>query len=269
MTTATIPVSVHMLTFNSAATIEKALTSVAGWCEDILVADGGSTDETVTITKRYGARVILQREDGEQGGPITDFSAVRNRVLRENRLPWVLVLDSDEMISEELRREMDAAVREGTPGAFLIPRIYVLPDGRRVDHASTYPNARLYFFHRDCVEHWIKPVHERPLLTPGTRVRTFTGASLSPLSSLEEFKRRCREIYFPLEQRAGRGRGWMHWLRHRVWHTLRSRLILGVKLLWIWLTPRRGVRMPLRYELARYWYGWQLIKITCPLSRDL
>jgi len=174
-------------------------------------------------------------------------------------------LDSDEYLSPELQDELREAV-EGGPAAYYIPRKYVLKGDKIVDHATTYPNERLYFFHRDTVEEWIKPVHERPQLKEGVTTKHCSGASLAPLGTLEDYREKNLR-YLQIEVQKSAGKGWEDWLVHRVYHTLRSRLIALVRLILIWLIPRRGTRMPLRQELLRFWYGWKLIVATCPLRK--
>ncbi|MDA1209168.1 MAG: glycosyltransferase family 2 protein [bacterium] len=254
-----LPISVHILTWNSAATLKCALESVKD-CEEIIVLDGGSTDTTCDIAKEYGATIIQQ----ENTGPIHDFAAVRNQVLARANQPWILSLDSDEYLSEELQLELKQITQNPQPLAYFIPRVYVLPDGRRVDYATTYPNKRLYFFHQDAIEQWIKPVHERPALQPGTKAIDCKGPSLAPLGSVEEYRAKNLR-YLKIEKEKSKGKGWIDWLINRVFHTLRSRLIGLLRLLWIWCIPRKGVRMPLKLEIARFWYGWKLIVGTCPI----
>jgi len=258
-----IPVSVHVLTFNSAQTLKRALKSVKG-CAEILLIDGGSTDDTFKIGEEYGARVVPQRPGEEQGKPLVDFAEARNRGLRESSQPWILVLDSDEAISPELFEELAQVTKSDEPAAYWLPRRYVYPDGTRVEYASTYPNEHMYFFHRDAVTEWIKPVHERVGLKEGAPIRHLKGASLAPMPTIEEFKEKNGK-YIAIEAALSRGQGWGNWLRHRLYHTLRSRCIALIRILWIWLLPRRGKRLPLRHELLRFWYGWQLIVKTCPL----
>lgn len=257
-----LPISVHILTFNSAATVERALKSALGF-KEIIVLDGGSTDGTLAIAKKYDAIVLPQGPQEEQGKRIEDFSAVRNRALAASTQPWILALDSDEYLSQELRSELPKAV-SGSPAAYYVPRKYVLADGRVVDYATTYPNERLYFFHRDAVTGWVKPVHERPQIREGMPVKRFKGASLAPLGTPEEYREKNLR-YLQIEVKKSVGKSWGNWLVHRVLHTLRSRLIALARLALIWLVPRRGVRLPLRQELLRFWYGWKLIVATCPL----
>ncbi|MBI3331790.1 glycosyltransferase family 2 protein [Candidatus Peregrinibacteria bacterium] len=257
-----LPISVHVLTWNSGKTLRRALESVKD-CTEILAIDGGSTDDTLTIAREFGAKVIPQPI---QGRPLEDFSAARNIGLKHAAQPWILSMDSDEYVSPELMAEIAQTVHAGVPCAFLVPRRYVLPDGTVIRYATTYPNERLYFFHRDAVTKWIKPVHERPELCPGIEIKRLGGASLAPLGTLEDYRRK-NERYIELEVQKSRGKGWGHWLAHRLLHTLRSRLIAFVKLLWIWGIPRPGRRLPIRHELVRFWYAWKLIVATMPFPR--
>ena len=259
-----LPISVNILTFNSGATVERTLESVQE-CEEILVIDGGSEDKTLDLAERYGARIIPQRSEYEQGGPLEDFSTARNIGLDEAKQPWILAIDSDEFLSTELKAELREAV-QGKPAAYFVPRKYVLKGGRIVDYASTYPNERLYFFHRNAVEEWIKPVHERPKLKEGTATKRFLGACLAPIGSVQEYREKNMR-YLKIEMEKSAGKGWGNWLVHRVLHTLRSRAIALLKLFWIWCIPHRGTRLPLRHEMMRFWYGWKLIAVTCPLNR--
>lgn len=259
-----LPVSVHVLTWNSGKTLRKALESVRS-CAEILVIDGGSADNTLAIAKEFGARVIPQPH---QGRSIEDFAAVRNLGLKHATHPWILTLDSDEYASTELLGEIAATIRKGTPCACLVPRRYILEDGTIIHYATTYPNERLYFFHRDVVNQWIKPVHERPLLKPGTVVKHFRGASLAPLGSIAEYREKNLR-YLQIEMKKSEGKGWGYWLKYRIWHTLRSRMIATVKLIWIWGIPRPGRRLPLKHELIRYWYAGKLIVDTMPIKRSL
>lgn len=259
-----LPISVHVLTWNSGTSLRRTLESAKGAAE-LLVIDGGSADDTLSIAREYGAKIIPQH-DGGQRGPIEDFAAARNRGLERTTQPWILSLDSDETVSSELLTEIRATIAAGISCACFVPRHYILPDGRMVTHASTYPNARLYFFHRNVVEQWAKPVHEKPLLRPGTPIYHFRHGTLAPLGTPEEYRRKNTQ-YLRLEAEKDRGKGWKHWIVHRLLCTLRSRAIALIRLLWIWCLPyKQCVRLPLRHELLRFWYAWRLIIATCPLS---
>ena len=102
----TVPVSVIVLTFNEEENIGRCLDSVA-WCDDVVVLDSLSTDRTREIAEAKGARVAERRFD--------NYANQRNYALQEipYKYDWALMLDADEVVPEELRREMEAAVAGG------------------------------------------------------------------------------------------------------------------------------------------------------------
>lgn len=152
----TIQATVGILTFNSAATLERALNSVRMFA-DILVGDGGSTDQTKEIAERFGARIIAQ----PQQGPIEDFSVVRNHLLRNAKYDWYFSLDADETVSEELIAEIAAIVQADTP-----PYVYKIPMGfivndTLVSYYSSYPGYQHRFFSRKSGAQYKKSIHEK------------------------------------------------------------------------------------------------------------
>lgn len=261
-----LPLSVHILTFQSQESLPRALGSVSE-AREILVIDGGSTDRTVQIAEAAGAHVLPQRPKEEQGTPLRDFSAARNVGLKNTSEEWILALDSDEYASEELMTEIRALIAAGTKCACYVPRRYILKDGRIVTHATTYPNERIYFFHRDVIKQWIKPVHERPELVRGTQLKHLKGASLAPLGTLEEYRRK-NSRYLLLEKERWKDATLGDWLVHGLLRTLRSRLIATIRLILIWIIPHKGVRLPLRQELLRYWYAGKMLVATFPRKRS-
>lgn len=253
----------HVLTWNSGKTLRRALESVKS-CTEILVIDGGSTDDTLKIAAEYGTKVFKQPT---QGRSIQDFAAARNIGLEHTTQPWILSLDSDEYASEDLLSEIAGIAQAQSECAYLVPRRYVLENGTVIHYATTYPNERLYFFHRNAVTKWIKPVHERPELKSGTTIKRLRGASLAPLGTIAEYREKNRR-YLEIEAEKSRGKGWNYWFTHRVLHTLRSRLIALIKLIWIWIIPRPGRRLPLKHEFIRFWYGAKLIVATMPNKKN-
>jgi glycosyltransferase involved in cell wall biosynthesis len=254
-----IPISVHILTYNSGETLENALMSIKD-CEEILVIDGGSTDNTLDLASKYNAKVISQ----ETTGRINDFSKVRNLALANTSKDWILALDSDEVATVELMESIKEAVKKNEIAAYNVTRKYTLNDGRVVDFASTYPNKRLYFFHKNAVSKWLKPVHERPELKESVPVYDLEGECLAPLGNNELYWKK-NNSYLKLEREKSKNKGWKHWFINRLLHTTRSRAIATARIILIWGIPRKGVRLPLRYEIARLIYGIKLIVVTCPL----
>mgnify|MGYP001032093259 CR=1 FL=1 len=83
-----------VLTLNSEASIERALRSLH-FCDEIIVVDSGSTDATVTICQRFGAKVFFN--------PWNGFAEQKKFGLQKASFEWIFVLDSDEEASAELQ----------------------------------------------------------------------------------------------------------------------------------------------------------------------
>jgi glycosyltransferase involved in cell wall biosynthesis len=98
---------------NEERRIAGCLESVAGWVAEIVIVDGGSTDQTMDIAAGFGARIIERPFDG-------DYAAQRNVGLRALTTPWTLVLDADERLSADLPPILDhiASSREAD-GAYI------------------------------------------------------------------------------------------------------------------------------------------------------
>jgi glycosyltransferase involved in cell wall biosynthesis len=85
-------ISVCLVNRDSVLTLKDCLESVQSIADELVVVDTGSSDRSPELAKLYGARVIHSRWHD-------DFSAARNVYLREARCPWILSLDSDEVLS--------------------------------------------------------------------------------------------------------------------------------------------------------------------------
>jgi len=108
-----IPVSVVMPTLNEAKNIRRALADLF-WADEVIVVDGGSTDETATIAGRTGARVLIV--------PGVTIAAQRNAGITAARNRWIVALDADEQITPALRRSL-ASLAEASDVAYTAFRI--------------------------------------------------------------------------------------------------------------------------------------------------
>lgn len=100
----TAPVSAVVLTYNEEPNIEACLRSVAGWAQEIVVVDSGSTDRTCEIARTY--------TDKLHEHPYVDHSKQWKWAL--DNLPlecdWVLALDADNVVSDTLKRQISHAL---------------------------------------------------------------------------------------------------------------------------------------------------------------
>lgn len=249
-----IPCTVAILTRNSAATLERALTGVKDF-SDIIICDGGSSDATRSIAGRYGARIIDQDPAFLNEGKIRDFAAVRNQTLDAARYEWFFFLDSDEYVDDDVVEEIRQVVT-GKPTAFWIPRRYVF-EGSVITCSTGYPNQQMRLFHTSVAKRFIKKVHERIELIDGAPVRFLRSYMLVPVSGNVDEARRKWSYYLSLENE----REPQLSIRRGLYLATRECLI-GVRyfMRWALLWTCRGTRMPMGNELMRVWYQAALVR---------
>jgi glycosyltransferase involved in cell wall biosynthesis len=148
-----VSVSVLILTLNEEINIGECLDSLS-WCDDIVVLDSLSTDQTRALAEQRGARVVTRAFD--------NWSAHQNWAVRniEFRHPWVLYLDADERCPDDLRDEVLSRARADAPESAFRLRRKDFFMGRWLKHAQLYPTwlVRLFRPARIRYERLVNPV---------------------------------------------------------------------------------------------------------------
>lgn len=136
------PVSVLIPTLNEERNLRECLRSVR-FADEIVVVDSGSTDETASIAREMGARVVDFNWDGK-------FPKKKNWALGnvDWKHEWVLILDADERITPPLAREIDRIVRESRRKGYYINRRFMFM-GRWLRHCGYYPSWNLRLLRHD------------------------------------------------------------------------------------------------------------------------
>jgi glycosyltransferase involved in cell wall biosynthesis len=148
-----LPLSLVVITRDAGAELAECLAS-APFAAEKLVVDSGSSDDTVEVARRSGARVVETRWRGF--GPQKQFA------VREAAHDWVLCLDADERVSEPLAASIRALYAHGMPAApayALARRNRFL--GRWLAHGEGYPDRVVRLFDRRRARWSDDPVHER------------------------------------------------------------------------------------------------------------
>lgn len=136
-----IPVSVVVLTKNEERNIEDCLRSVHGWADELIVVDDESTDRTVEYARKYTDKVFFIKKDVE--------GIHRNWAYAQAKNTWVLSLDADEQVTEELKMEIESTLSNNTEFvAFSIPlRNYI--GNHWVRYGGWYPAGKTRLFRKD------------------------------------------------------------------------------------------------------------------------
>ncbi len=127
--------SVAIITYNEEKNIQACLDSVTGIASEIIVLDSFSTDRTGEICRENPRVRFFQH-------PFDGHIQQKNRAIEKCRYEWILCLDADERVSEELRRSI-AALLERNPDAAGVkfPRL-TYHMHKYIRHSGWYPNAR-------------------------------------------------------------------------------------------------------------------------------
>ncbi|MCM1067889.1 MAG: glycosyltransferase family 2 protein [Muribaculaceae bacterium] len=148
-----VPVTAIVHTYNSAQYLDEVLTALADF-DEILVLDMESTDDTVAIAQRHGARVIV-KERGEH----RIAEAYRDFAIHAATHEWVFVVDSDEIVPPALAQYVfDELDRDSSPRGVMVPRKnYFMGHWMR----STYPDFTIRLFPKEGA-HWPYAIHSMP-----------------------------------------------------------------------------------------------------------
>lgn len=101
----TMKLSLTIPTFNEEQFIHYPLESAIDLVDEVVVIDGGSKDRTVAIAKSYGEKVRVFVVDNPK-----NFLINKQRAIEKARGEWILQLDADEALSDELKKEIKAIV---------------------------------------------------------------------------------------------------------------------------------------------------------------
>jgi glycosyltransferase involved in cell wall biosynthesis len=143
--------SAIIITRNEAKNIAACLESVA-FCDERIVVDAGSSDETVAIAESYGASVTTHEWAG--------FGRQKNVALSLARGDWVLSIDADERVSPPLAAEIRAAIASPVADGYEMPRLSTFL-GRTMRHSGWFPDYVLRLFRRENARFTDDLVHER------------------------------------------------------------------------------------------------------------
>ena len=169
-------ISVIIITLNESLKIEACLDSVK-WTDEIIVIDSGSTDNTVEICKKYTDKVYETDWPG--------FGPQKNRALSYASCDWVLSIDADEVVTPELKEEIQSALLNETFEIYDIPRLSSFC-GRDLHYGGWRPDYVTRLFKNGSASFSNDLVHERLVFETkkGKLKESLTHTSIDDLDSM-------------------------------------------------------------------------------------
>lgn len=132
--------SVVIITFNEEKNIERCLLSVQSVADEILVVDSFSSDKTLEICEKYGARVIQN--------PFEGHIQQKNFAMKKAKNEWILSLDADEALTPELTLEIWKVKENATFKLYEMNRLTNYC-GKWVKHCGWYPDTKTRLVNRN------------------------------------------------------------------------------------------------------------------------
>lgn len=147
-----VNLSIMILTFNSQKYLAKVLNSCT-FADEVLIVDSGSTDNTLEIAKTFtNVKIINQKWLG--------FGKQKQVGLDACKYTWVFVLDSDEIITTELKNEITPILKTPTYKAYFVPRLNHF-FGKVIKHCGLYPDYTIRFFDKNFANFSQNEIHEK------------------------------------------------------------------------------------------------------------
>lgn len=145
-------ISVIIIAKNEQDRIKACLESVK-WADEIIVADNGSEDKTAEIAKGYTDKILKYN--------LADFATLRNKVMEQAKGEWVLYVDCDERVLENLRDEISELVKKESSSAYAISRRNII-FGSEVNYGPYKKDWVIRLLRKKDFEGWVGKVHEYP-----------------------------------------------------------------------------------------------------------
>lgn len=161
-----ISISAVIITFNEERNIERCIRSLLAVADEIIVLDSFSTDATQKICESLGV-VFLQREwEG--------YAASKNYVNLQAKFDYILSLDADEALSEELQQNILEVKKSEFSGVYKLNRLTNYC-GKWIYHSGWYPDWKIRLFPKTGCEWAGDIVHEELIYPSDLTVKELKG----------------------------------------------------------------------------------------------
>lgn len=144
--------TVIVIAKNEEDRIKACLESVK-WADEIILADDGSSDETVEIAKKYTDKILTFKD--------LDFATLRNRAIEKASNEWVLYVDADERVLSDLKAEIGELIKDEKCSAYAISRRNII-FGKEEKYGPFWPDWVIRLIRKRDFINWVGEVHEYP-----------------------------------------------------------------------------------------------------------
>ena len=177
-----VKISTYILTYNSQKYLEKVIRPLVAFSDEIVIIDSGSSDQTVDIAEKFGARVIYRKFD--------NFSSQRQFAIDSCCYEWIFNVDSDEVADEsfvEAMMSLKSKLHNIEFDAYRVQRYwYIMGQSVRSFYPVTSPDYVVRLFKKEKAFFDVSySVHET--------VEGFDNISPNPISSINHYTFESKE----------------------------------------------------------------------------
>jgi len=195
-------ISAVIITKNEEENILRCISALQSITDEIILVDSGSTDKTIEIAEKLGVRIIETEWRG--------YAQTKNLGNKEASHEFILSIDADEEVSNELKSSILAAKKSGLKGTYSFNRLtnYL---GTWVKHSGWYPDEKIRIFSKKEVK-WVGDIVHETLSIPSETLNTKLKGDLNHYSYISLLDHRNRaDKYSELTAkklfRAGKSKG--------------------------------------------------------------
>lgn len=162
--------SVASAVYNEEKNIIRCLESVYDWVDEIVLVDGSSTDQTISLVREFDSKRKIKIFI-EENPPL--FIINKQKAIDRCQGEWILELDADEVVTEKLKKEIQLVISQELvqsnnsdqlyPVAYQIPRLnYFL--GTPLRKGGQYPDYKLRLYQKGTAHFPLKTIHDQVVI---------------------------------------------------------------------------------------------------------
>ncbi|MFY0643602.1 MAG: glycosyltransferase family 2 protein [Bacteroidia bacterium] len=153
-------ISAVIITYNEAENISGCISAIKPAVQEIIVVDSFSTDNTIQIAEKLGAKVYQHKWEG--------YAQTKNYANALCSSEFIISLDADEVVSDQLLASITKVDLQRPNAAYSFNRLTNYC-GTFIKHAGWYPDRKLRFFRKNDAKWEGEHVHEKLILNQGVR----------------------------------------------------------------------------------------------------